>query len=87
MVLSYKSDLVLKINILLIVLIALSYQVTGDKMSAFTLYACSFEVFGRVQGNFKRSQATYCCHCTNCKFLISCQLFRCLLSQGKCAII
>ncbi|XP_064535792.1 acylphosphatase-2 [Drosophila montana] len=56
MVFSYKSDLVLKVNTILIVL-AISSKVTGYKNSSpimETIYWCKFEVFGRVQGVFFR---------------------------------
>ncbi|XP_051864206.1 acylphosphatase-2 [Drosophila albomicans] len=54
MVFSYKSDLVVKIQITLIAIALISSPATGNNMSSSALYTCCFEVFGKVQGVFFR---------------------------------
>ncbi|XP_017856226.1 PREDICTED: acylphosphatase-2 [Drosophila arizonae] len=57
MVFSYKSDLVLKVNIVIIIVLFVTSQVSGNQNSSIAmtqLFACSFEVFGQVQGVFFR---------------------------------
>lgn len=63
MVFSYKSDLVLKVNIVIIIVLFVTSQVSGNQNSSIAmtqLFACSFEVFGQVQGTYiQRSPAPF----------------------------
>ncbi|XP_023178779.2 acylphosphatase-2 [Drosophila hydei] len=57
MVFSYKSDLVLKANIVIIIVLLKTSQVLGKKnfsISMASIFSCNFEVFGVVQGVFFR---------------------------------